>query len=180
MDGGRGAANNWDAMCSGCPADAATGTGMVIYDTGVAGSTLNNNPTGGFDITTNVQATLRGATLTVENSEGFVVPTGPYYGLLFWEDRTANAHTGNKAHSLGQGNGCFTLIGNIYMTNPISVMMSTPAHYQEVQYNGNPCSNTVQQGYIIASSLQIVGSSTIRMNLNPGGYLSMRRIALVK
>ena len=37
--------------------------GMVIYDTGAAGSTFGSMPTGGFDINTNVQATLKGSAL---------------------------------------------------------------------------------------------------------------------
>jgi hypothetical protein len=171
---------DYSAMCVGCPADPDTGTGMVVYDTGPAGSTTGNNPSGGFDIDTNVNVTLKGSTLTTTNSKGQPVPAAPYYGILFWEDRTADAHTGNKAHSFGQGNGCFTLIGTIYATNTLDIMTSDPTHYQEVDYNGNPCSTTVQQGDIIVSSLQIVGSTTIKMNLVPYGFLMVRQVALVK
>jgi Putative Flp pilus-assembly TadE/G-like len=110
VDGGGGLANNWNAMCTTCAADPDTGTGMVVYDTGPAGSVLGTNPSGGFDISTGVQVTLRGATKTTTNAAGETVPAAPYYGIMFWEDRTANAQT----HSLGQGNGCFTLIGTIY------------------------------------------------------------------
>ena len=184
--GGGGLANNWNAMCTTCAADPDTGTGMVVYDTGPAGSTFGSNPTGGFDINTNVQVTLKGSTLTTTNSSGQVVPALPYYNLLFWEDRTANAHTGSgpvtngRAHSMGQGNGCFTLIGSIYATNTRAAMTADAAHYQEVNYNGTPCSSTVQQGYIIVSSLQIVGTTTIRMNLVPFGFTKIRQVALVK
>ena len=80
---------------------------------------------------------------------------------------------------MGQGNGCFTLIGSIYATNTLAIMLATPSQYQEVDYNGNPCSSTVQQGYIIASSLQIVGTTTIRMSISPFGFFVIRRIALV-
>ena len=80
---------------------------------------------------------------------------------------------------MGQGNGCFTLIGTIYMTNTLATMLATPSQYQEVDYNGNPCSSTVQQGYIIAGSLQIVGTTTIRMSISPFGFFVIRRIALV-
>jgi hypothetical protein len=179
VDGGQGLAGSYSAMCSTCTADADTGTGMVVYDTGPAGSTLGNNPTGGFDINTNVQVTLQGSTKTT-TVKGHTVPAGPYYGMLFWEDNTANAHIGNKAHSFGQGNGCFTLLGNIYATNSIATMDASPSHYQEIDYNGNPCSNTVQRGYIITSNLKIVGTTTIAMNLDPYGYVSVRKIALVK
>jgi hypothetical protein len=49
-----------------------------------------------------------------------------------------------------------------------------------VDYNGNPCSTTYNQGDIIVSSLQIVGSTTIRMKLVPYGFLNIRQIALVR
>lgn len=176
---GGGAASNWNAMCVGCAEDSDTGAGMVVFDTGPAGSTAGSNPAGGFSIDTNVSVTLKGSTKTEVNAKGETVPKGPYYGMLFWEDRTADAHTGTSAHKFGKGNGCFTLIGNIYATNTDSIM-ANPAHYQEVEYNGNPCSNTVQQGYIVVSSLQIVGTTVIKMNLNQKGFLTVRRIALVK
>jgi hypothetical protein len=190
VNGGGGLANNYNAMCVGCTSDANTGTGMVVYDTGPAGSTPGNDPTGGFVIDTNVNATLQGATLTTTNSAGQTVPGPPYYGILFWEDRDADAHTGSgptrngRAHSLGQGNGCFSLIGTIYITNWLATMDPTlggnASHYQEVDYNGGPCSTTSNQGYIVVSSLQIVGISTIRMKLLPYGFLPIRQVALVR
>jgi hypothetical protein len=182
LDGGGGPANNYDSMCVGCTADPDTGTGMVVYDTGPSGDPTN---TGGFDVNTGVQATLHGSTITTTNAKGQVVPGPPYYGLLFWEDSNARAHTGSNkpsaggAHSMGQGNGCFTLIGTIYATNSRATMLADATHYQEVDYNGNPCSSTVQQGYIIAGSLQIVGTTTIRMSITPYGFAIIRRIALV-
>jgi len=180
VNGGGGLVNNWNAMCTTCAADPDTGSGMVVYDSGPAGNTLGNNPTGGFTIDTGVQATLKGSTLTTTDSDGHVVPAAPYYSLLFFEDRTADAHTGpNNQHTFGKGNGCFSLIGTIYATNSRAVMLADPTHYQEVDYNGNPCSSTVQQGYIIVSSLQIVGTTTIRMNLTPYGFLKVRQVALV-
>jgi Flp pilus assembly protein TadG len=186
VDGGGGLANEWNAMCTTCAADAATGMGMVVYDTGPAGATYGSNATGGFDISTNVRATLKGSTRTTTNASGEVVPTAPYYNLLFWEDRTADDHSGMNpttaggSHSMGQGNGCFTLIGTIYATNTRAAMIANPNHYQEVIYNGTPCSTTVNSGYIVVSSLQIVGTTTIRMNLVPFGFLKVRQVALVR
>lgn len=183
---GGGDPTTYNAMCVGCPSDANTGTGMVVYDTGPSGSTLGNDPTGGFNIDTGVAATLQGATITTTNNTGQTVPGPPYYGMLFWEDRNADAHTGNNkpvnggAHSLGQGNGCFSLLGTIYMTNWLSTMTGDATHYQEVDYNGNPCSTTVNRGYIVVSTLQIVGSTTIRMNLLPYGFINIRQVALVR
>jgi hypothetical protein len=189
LNGGGGIGNSYNAMCTTCTADADTGMGMVVYDTGNCGGTvcaLNSNNTGGFVIDTGVNASLQGATITTTNAAGNVVPAAPYYGILFWEDRNADKHVGSgptsnhNAHSLGQGNGCFSLIGTIYMTNWLSVMNGDLTHYQEVDYNGNPCSTTYNQGDIIVSSLQIVGSTTIRMKLVPYGFLNVRQIALVR
>jgi hypothetical protein len=183
VNGGGGVATNYDAMCNGCAADTDTGTGMLVYDTGNCGGTpcvLNSNPTGGFQIDTNVQASLKGPTLTTVNASGNTVPAAPYYGILFWEDGTANAHTGSNKHGLGQGNGCFTLIGTIYATNSEATMLGDPTHYQEMAYNGSPCSSTVQQGYIITSVLETVGSTQIKMNLTPYGFLTIRQVALVR
>jgi hypothetical protein len=186
IDGGGGALNNWNAMCTTCAPDTSTGMGMVVYDTGPAGATYGSNPTGGFDISTNVRITLTGSTLTTTNANGEVVPAPPYYNFLFWEDRTADDHSGMNpttaggSHSMGQGNGCFTLIGTIYATNTRAAMIADPDHYQEVIYNGTPCSTTVQTGYIVVSSLQIVGTTTIRMNLVPYGFLKVRQVALVR
>jgi hypothetical protein len=183
---GGGVAPVFDAMCTTCAADPDTGTGMVVYDTGNCGASpcvLNSNPTGSFQIDTNVSATLKGSTKTTVNAAGQTVPAAPYYGILFFEDRTADARTGSGAggaHGLGQGNGCFTLVGTIYATNTLATMTSTPAHYQEVKYNGNPCSTTVQQGDIIVSALQIVGSTQITMNLVPWGFLIIRQVSLVR
>jgi hypothetical protein len=180
VDGGGGVANDWNAMCTTCAADADTGTGMVVYDTGPAGSVPGSNPSGGFDINTNVQVGIQGSTLKTTNAAGELVPAAPYYGILFWEDRAADAHTGTRAHSFGQGNGCFTLKGTIYATNWLSTMLADATHYQEVVYNGTPCSSTILEGNIIVSSLQIVGTTTIRMKLTPYGFLEVRQVALVK
>jgi hypothetical protein len=170
VDGGVGPPD-YSAMCTTCPADANTGAGMVVYDTGPVGSTAS----GGFDINTNVQTTLQGSTKTTTNTEGETVPAAPYYGILFWEDRTADAHT----HSFGQGNGCFTLFGTIYVTNTLAIM-ADPAHYQAVEYNGTPCSTTIKQGDIIVGSLTLKGSSQIKMSLVPHAFLTVRRIAMVQ
>ena len=167
---GGGAAPGYSAMCPACTADPNTGMGMVVYDTGNCGATacaLNSDPTGGFQIDTGVSASLLGSTKTTTNSTGNTVPAAPYYGILFWEDRNANTHSGggsltNKKHGLGQGNGCFTLVGTVYMTNTDAVMTADATHYQEIAYNGNPCSTTVQQGDITTGALGIVGSTTVR------------------
>jgi hypothetical protein len=162
-------------MCVGCAADLKTGTGMVIYDTGPAGSTLNNNPSGGFTIDTNVNVAFQGASLTTTNALGQTVPGPPYYGILFWEDGTADAQT----HKLGKGNGCFSLVGTIYITNTLAIMQADSNHVQKVSYQGTPCSGTINQGDIIVGQLHLGGNSAITMNLAPYGFMSIRQVALV-
>jgi hypothetical protein len=174
-----GGINN-SAMCVGCPADPNTGTGMLLYDTGPAGSTLNHNPSLGFTIDTNVSMGFQGPTNTTTNTNGQTVPGPPYYGVLFWEDRTADANT----HTLGKGNGCFSLIGTIYITNTKAIMLDTtdpayPNHVQSVLYHGTPCSATVNQGDIIVGQLSLKGNSSITMNLYPASFLKIRQLALV-
>ena len=102
-----GGGTNFNAMCRWLRRSPNTGTGMTIYDTVPAGTGAypgnTNRPTGGFTIDTQASLILAGANNTTAVN-GNTVPGPPYYGILFWEDRTANAQT----HSRGQGNGCFT------------------------------------------------------------------------
>src|SRR6185312_3654440 len=157
-----GAANN-SAMCVGCTADPNTGTGVLFYDTGPPDAS-GYAKTAGFDIDTRAFISFTGSTLTT-TLNGQTVPAGPYYGTVFWEDRSAEAHTGNGktsnggAHQLGQGNGCFSVTGTIYITNTQALMTNGTNHLQKVQYNGTPCSNTYNQGDIIVSDLQLSGST---------------------
>jgi Flp pilus assembly protein TadG len=170
-----GGGANYNAMCVGCLADPDTGNGMVIYDTGPAGSTTGHNNSGGFNIGTKAYLALQGATNTTTNPLGQVVPAAPYYGILFWEDRTADTHS----HTFGQGNGCFSLVGTIYITNYKSIMLADSTHLQSVAYNGTPCSTTIQQGDIIVGQLSLVGNTAITMNLVPYGFTTIRQVALV-
>jgi hypothetical protein len=158
-----------------CGSDADTGTGMVIYNTGPAGNPTN---AGVFNIDTGVTAKLRGAGIS---ATPHVAPAGPYYGLLFFQNRASVAHiTNNNSHTFGQGNGCFDLIGTIYITNTLSTMKADASHYQLVTYNGTPCSSTVNQGEIIVSALSIVGTTNINMQLYPDSFLKIRKVALVR
>src|SRR6266702_209960 len=184
---GAGVVPAYSAMCSGCTADPDTGTGMVIYDTVPAGTAPYpaSQPTGGFSINTGVNFAIQGASKTTTNAKGETVPAGPYFGILCWEDRTADAHVGNNpptsggSHGIGQGSGCFTLIGTIYMTNTLAIM-SNANHYQSVTYNGNPCSATIQQGYVIASTLELKGTTSLTMDIPPYGYRIVRKLALIQ
>ena len=170
-----GGANN-SSMCVGCAADANTGTGMLIYDTGPSGSTLNHNPAGGFNAGTQNSIEIQGPTLTTTNSQGQTVPAKPYYDIAFWEDRTADS---NQNHQIGQGNGCFQVIGTVYITNTQAIMAADPTHYQGVSYGGTPCSTTITQGDIIVGTLELNGTAGITMNLVPFGFLSIRQVAMV-
>jgi len=170
--------NDTVQMCTSCTADPNTANGMVIYDTG---TTSTNHATGGFTVDTGANAILYGAGVSTANLHG--APTSPYYGILFFEDRNANAHTGNGkngAHILGQGNGCFSVVGTIYITNTQAIMQATPAQYQEVKYHGTPCSSTVNVGQIIVSALDVVGTSSLNMQLYSTGFLTVRQLALVQ
>ncbi|MFL6414940.1 MAG: pilus assembly protein TadG-related protein [Bryobacteraceae bacterium] len=170
--------NDTVKMCTSCAADATTVNGMVIYDTG---STAQPTHSGGFDVNTNVNAILYGAGVSTANLNA--APASPYYGILFFENRNADAHTGNGAHGahgLGQGNGCFSVIGTMYMTNTLSIMQGDPTHYQEVRYNGTPCSSTGIVGQIIVSQLSIVGTANLNMTLYPQGFVAVRQLALVQ
>jgi hypothetical protein len=150
-------------MCSTCASSPATGAGMLVYHTG----------SGAFVVDTNVTAHLLGAGVSTATPPA--APVAPYYGILFFQDRSAAATT----HTIGQGNGCLNLQGTLYMTNTLAIMKATPTQYQRMSYNGNPCSNTAVQGEIIAGALELVGSSSLKMSLTPGGYLGIRQVALV-
>ncbi|MFL6428791.1 MAG: pilus assembly protein TadG-related protein [Acidobacteriaceae bacterium] len=144
-DTGTGTTNTgWDGT--------AAGGGVMFYNTG----------TGVFNLGSNGNVSLIGAP-----------PTGPYKGILFFQDRTAAAAT----HSLG-GGGAMTLIGTIYMTNTRATMLGTSAHYQELDLQGGPGSSTNVNGEIIVDSLQLGGNANITMNLN-NPSLTTSQIALV-
>jgi Flp pilus assembly protein TadG len=185
-----GGINN-SSICVGCTPDPTTGSGMLIYDTGPSGSTLNNNPSGGFNISTGNNISFQGPTLTTHNANGVNgctsaggcdVPAPPYYNVAFWEDRTADAHTKDQhppnQHVLGQGTGCFQVTGTIYITNTRDIM-ADPTHYQGVDYGGTPCSTTVTQGEIIVGTLRVNGTGAVTMNLVPFGFLTVRQVALI-
>ena len=172
--GGSTIAGEPSAMCTGCTADANTGSGMVVYDTGPAGSKVGSNPTGGFTV---AQATvfLQGSTKTTTDNQGNTVPGPPYYGILLWEDRTANAQT----HNLGQSaTAQFSFSGTIYITNTLALMNAGTE--QSVIYNGGPNGTTIVQGNIVVGKLSMVGNSTFSMFLNPYSVINVRQVSLVQ
>jgi hypothetical protein len=161
--------NSTANMCTTCAADPNTGAGMLVYHTDTVGG-----PTG-FVIDTGVTANLLGAGVSTATPP--TAPTSPYYGILFFQDRSA----ARKDHTFGQGNGCFTLVGTVYITNTFAIMSATPSQYQSISYNGNPCSTTAAQGEIITGSISMVGKKdVINMLLYPQGFLTVRQVALVQ
>ena len=179
---------NNNVMCTVAPAgqptwcqqNTDTGYGVLFYDTGPQGSTYGSNPSGGFNVGTQANVVLTGPTKTMLNAHGDTVPGPPYYNILFWEDRNANAHTGTTEHIMGTGNGCFTMNkASLYITNKREDMIVTPTHYQAVSFAGTPCSGTKNQGDIIVGTLEIKGNSTIIMNLEPAGFTYLDQVALI-
>lgn len=170
--GGFTTKNSTVGMCTGCPADSTTVNGMLIYDTGPASGGCDAS--GGFTIDTNSNDVFYGAGVSATNLTA--APSAPYYGILFFEDRNACANT----HVIGQGNGCFSLVGTIYITNTLAIMQNNPSQYQTVDYHGTPCSNTQNYGEIIVSALSMQGTASLNMGLVPQGSLKIRQVALVE
>ena len=166
------AANGDMYMSTGFPDSPDTGgQGMVVFCKG--------------DCTFNVGANSNAS--LVGSSAGSI-----YKGILFYEDRNATAHTGNKGHSLG-GGGSLTLNGTIYLTNCYSgaswlttsgtpVACTNPmsgAVWQNLIMRGHAGNTTLIIGEIIVSTLDMGGSGAIQMDLNPNGTLVTRQVALV-
>ena len=147
--------------------DPNTGNGMMVFNTGNGNGDL-------FSFSSN--AGTKGSIDLVGSDSG-----STYKGILFFEDRSAGAHTGvggNKGHSL-QGGASITLHGTIYITNSRATMISTPGQYQNLSIQGNPSGTTTVIGEIIVSSLSLGGNGAIRMRLPPD-TVTVREVALVK
>jgi hypothetical protein len=155
-NGFQSGANGNMYMCdsSYCSADTTTGSGMLVYNAGG----------GTFNVGSNGNATLVGTPVT-----------SSYKGMLFFEDRSAPAAT----HILG-GGGCLSLLGTIYLNNPVSTMLADPSHYQTLEYHGNPCSTTYTEGLVVVNALLLKGTADLAMKLRPDSYLTIRKVALVQ
>lgn len=151
--GGFGNAANGDmVMSTGFSADPATGSGMVVYNTGA----------GTFQAGANASATLVGA----DN-------TSTYQGILFFQDRTAAAQT----HSLG-GGGAIALTGSIYLTNSLAIMQANASLYQALSMGGN--SSIQINGLIIVGALSTHGTATVQFNLSGVPVLRVRQVSLIR
>jgi Flp pilus assembly protein TadG len=143
----------------GCSSDTTFGCGMVIYLTKTGGTfSLQGNPgrSGGID--------LRGA-----------CDTCTYAGVLVYVAHDAPAQT----HSF-QGGGGLSLRGTIYMTNGLATMLKDPSHFQQWSFGGNPSGSTNIYGQVIVDELAMSGKPSVIMHLNPQGFLSVRKVALVR
>ena len=145
-------ANGVMRMATGFPADPMTGSGMVVYNTGI----------GIFDLGANSTANLVGS----DN-------TSFYKGILFFQDRDAIAQT----HGLG-GGGDIVLTGSLYITNWLPVMESQQSQYQILNLRGN--AGIQINGFIVVSALDMTGTSYVKFNLAAGPLLTNRRVALVR
>jgi hypothetical protein len=177
-DGGFATKISTVGMCAQCPADPTTANGVLLYDTVTTPVTgtitaTNCDATGGFTIDTNSNDVFMGA--GVSSATPTAAPAAPYYGIAFFEDRNACAQT----HTLGQGNGCFSMVGTIYITNTLASMLASPALVQSVDYHGKPCTGVQNFGEIIVGALSMKGNVSITMGLFPNGFLKIRQVALV-
>ncbi|WP_035359038.1 pilus assembly protein TadG-related protein [Edaphobacter aggregans] len=140
------------------------GGGMLVYNTGPTGDPTNADT---FELGANGSINLIGSP-----------SSSAYQGILFFQDRASDAHTGNQAHKLG-GGGDLTLIGTLYLTNTRATMLGDTNHYQEVQLQGNPGSATNITGEIIVDVLGLGGNAGITMTLSPVPSVFISQVALV-
>jgi hypothetical protein len=143
---------------------SGTGTGwtgnMLVYNTGPTGNPTNAGP---------IQIGANGSVSLVGSPSG-----SAYKGILFFQDRASKAQT----HSLG-GGGDLTLVGTVYMTNTRTTMLGDATHFQEVDLQGNPGSNTHIDGEIIVDVLGLGGNAGITMNLSAIPSLWITEVAMV-
>ena len=158
--------------CVGCSSNANTGQGITIFNTGDG-----NHNSDIFDIGSLANVAFQGPTIT-QVINGETVPGPPYYGLTLWND---NQSTNFQVHNMGQGNGCFTVVGTTYITPTLAIMQanSSQSSYQVAYYHGTPCSATATKGDIVVSDLKLDGTAAIKMNLVPFGFLYIYQVALV-
>lgn len=152
-------------MATGFADDPDTGQGAVFYNAG-------NGANDFFEITSN-SGQISG--VGYGNSLLGAPNNSIYKGIVFFQQRTAAAHT----HQL-QGGGGMTIIGTIYLTNTRATMLADSTHHQTLSLQGNPGSATNIVGQIIVDHLDLGGNAEIRMTLNPNPYLTIRQVALIK
>ena len=146
------AANGEMYMCVGCAGTTETGQGMLVYNTGG----------GTFQVNANAGARLLGTPMD-----------SIYKGILFFNDRDAATAT----HKLG-GGGELSLRGTIYITNTKLLMYGGTV--QTVLLQGNPGNQTVIEGQIITSRLELGGNAGIQMLLSAAPVYTVAQVALIR
>ena len=163
------------ANCSMYMATAGTpDTGPNSTNTGWTQNILiYNSGSGAFNIGANGNVGLPGSPLLGSPDSSI------YKGILFFEDHTSPANTGSNAHSMG-GGGALQLQGAIYLTNTKDTMDGDATHYQELDLQGTPGSQTKIRGRIIVDALQMGGNAGVEMDLDSIPNQIIREVALVQ
>lgn len=144
---------------------------MLVYNTGTTSPVSPTQKCSNQNTTSYCEVNLgANGTISLVGSPG----TSIYKGMLFFEDRNAPA----LSHTLG-GGGAMSLVGTIYLTNPLATMAADASHYQELNLQGGSGSGTLVQGEIIVGTLHLGGNGNITMNLNPNATLVVSQVALV-
>ncbi|HWQ53137.1 MAG TPA: pilus assembly protein TadG-related protein [Bryobacteraceae bacterium] len=99
----------------------------------------------------------------------------PYFGMLFFQDRSTTALL---EHSIWGGGG-LTLMGTIYLTHT-AVSTLADGSYQKLELGGAGGGVTRVIGQIIVDVLNMGGTSDIQMTLNPQAMFVVRQVALVR
>jgi hypothetical protein len=151
-------------MATGFGDDAATGQGMVVFNSGTGNKDI-------FDIKANAGAPPDGINLVGAPNNSI------YKGILLFQDPTAagGIHTGAGAHTIG-GGGQWSLTGTMY----INRRGASGTTYQQLVLSGNGGGSTLLVGQIITNALELSGTPSIRMRLNPNSTLAVRQIAMVQ
>jgi hypothetical protein len=98
-----------------------------------------------------------------------------YQGILFFQDRTAAAGTFVDF----SGGGAISISGTIYATNTLATMLTTPSHFQTVNFGGGSGSTTTLIGEIITDALSMGGNTSITMTLSSTPINNVRQVALL-
>jgi Flp pilus assembly protein TadG len=134
---------------------------------------IYNSGSGSFNIGANGNVGLPGSPLIGSPDSSI------YKGILFFEDHTSPANTGANANSMG-GGGALQLQGTIYLTNSKDTMLGDATHYQELDLQGTPGSQTKIRGRIIVDALNMGGNAAIEMDLSSTANTIIREVALVQ
>lgn len=138
-----------------------------------------------YPVQLNIPATVDGNVLLAPCTKDGTYPQapqgkgiGPDRGILFWQDRSA------QASETMNGGGGLLLVGTMYFhqcqNSTTTGCLQPPTEYQTtLTLVGNSGSNTKVLGEIVTDQLVLKGSSTITMDLNPFS-INLLKMALVQ